>query len=205
MGGSPQAAAMRFNDRAADPKSHACAVSFGGKERIEDLVPVLRGKSHAGIAHGHKGLLVFSPLRLDDQLARPLHIPHRIDAIDHQVHQHLLQLHAVSHHLGKIFGQLRPNGDEVSRRLASQENGHLSNDFVQINQLPLRSTLFEKQTDSANDFRGTRCVFDDPRGSVAGPFQIGMIARKPAQTGIGVGDRGGNRLVHFVRQRGRPG
>ena len=29
---------MRFNDGAADPKSYAGAVMFGGKERIEDLV-----------------------------------------------------------------------------------------------------------------------------------------------------------------------
>ena len=39
-------------------------------------------------------------------------------------------------------------------------------------------------------------------GSRARLFQIGLIARKPAQAGIGVGDSGGNRLIHFVRQGG---
>src|SRR6266404_8970305 len=33
-------------------------------------------------------------------------------------------------------------------------------------------------------------------------FHIGAIAREPAQAGIGVGDGGGNRLIHFVRQGG---
>ena len=40
--GSPQAAAMRFNDGAADSKSHAGAVRFGGKEGIKDLARLLR-------------------------------------------------------------------------------------------------------------------------------------------------------------------
>jgi hypothetical protein len=40
---------MRFNDRAADPKSYAGAVKFSGKKRMEDLVRVLRGQLHPGI------------------------------------------------------------------------------------------------------------------------------------------------------------
>ena len=40
---SPQATAMRLHNGSADPKSHPSAVWFGGKERIEDLVRLLRG------------------------------------------------------------------------------------------------------------------------------------------------------------------
>jgi hypothetical protein len=36
---------------------------------------------------------------------RPIHFLHCIDAIDHEVHQNLLQLHAISHNLVKISGQ----------------------------------------------------------------------------------------------------
>jgi len=43
---------MRFDDGAADGRSHAGAVGFGSKEGIEDLVRLLRGQSHAGIADG---------------------------------------------------------------------------------------------------------------------------------------------------------
>jgi hypothetical protein len=46
--GSPQAAAMRFHDGPADPKSHASAVRLRGKERIKDLVGLLTGNSKAG-------------------------------------------------------------------------------------------------------------------------------------------------------------
>ena len=78
-----------------------------------------------------------------------------------------------------------------------------SNDFVDINQLPFRSTLLKEQADPGDDFRRTGCVFHDSRGSFPRLLQIGLIARKPAQAGIGVGDGGGNRLIHFVRQGGR--
>src|ERR1700730_3413376 len=71
VAGSPQAATMRFNDGAADPKSHASAVRFGGKERIEDLVRLL-GQPNASIADGHHNFLVFRSLRLDGELTRPI-------------------------------------------------------------------------------------------------------------------------------------
>src|SRR2546429_5025872 len=55
--GSPQAATMRFNDGAADPKSHAGPMRFRGKERIKDLVRLLRRQAYAGIADRHHELL----------------------------------------------------------------------------------------------------------------------------------------------------
>ena len=73
--------------------------------------------------------------------------------------------------------------------------------FISINS-HCASTLLEEQADPADDFRRTRCVFHDSRRSLARLFHIRMIARKPAQAGIGIGDSGGNRLIHFVRQRG---
>ena len=41
---------MRFDNRAADAKSHAGAVSLGGKEGVKDLICLVPGQSHAGIA-----------------------------------------------------------------------------------------------------------------------------------------------------------
>src|ERR1700686_1299088 len=88
--GSPQAATMRFNDRAADPKSHTGALNLRGKECIKDLVRLLRRESYTGIADRHHKLLVRGSLRRDGERTHPLHILHRIDAVDDEVHQHLL-------------------------------------------------------------------------------------------------------------------
>jgi len=64
--GNPQAAPMRFDNRAADAKSHAGAVSLGGKEGVKDLICLVSGQSHAGIADRQQQFVVFGWLRLDD-------------------------------------------------------------------------------------------------------------------------------------------
>jgi hypothetical protein len=127
--GSPQAAAVRFHDGTADPKAHAGAVRLGGKKGIKDLVRLLMGKSHSSIANRHHNLLVLPSLRLDGQLARPIHIPHRINAIYHEIHQHL-QLHSIPHDLRNICRQLRLDRYGVPRYFTAQEGDHLSNGFV---------------------------------------------------------------------------
>src|SRR5712691_1320597 len=182
---------MRFNDGAADGQSHAGPMKLRGKERIEDLVRLLRGKPYAGIADGHHKSLVFRSLRFDDELARPIHIFHRIDAVTDEVHHDLLQLHAISHDLGKVRRQVPADRYGVSRHLAAQEDDHLSNNFVYIQQLPLRSTLLEEQADPTDDFRCTRSIFHDFHRSLARLFEIWGVASEPAQAGIGVGDSGG--------------
>src|SRR5205807_2186861 len=56
--GSPQAATMRFNDGAADPKSHAGPMRFRGKDRITSLriratisrmISFISTNSHCGV------------------------------------------------------------------------------------------------------------------------------------------------------------
>src|SRR5207249_10764894 len=50
---------MRFNDGTADPKSPAGPLRLGGKERIKDLIGLLRREPHAGIADRDHQLAVF--------------------------------------------------------------------------------------------------------------------------------------------------
>jgi hypothetical protein len=100
---------VRLNDGAADPKSHSRAVSLGGKERIKDLVRLLWREPHAGIAHRNHHLTIFTALRLDSERARPIHILHCIDTVHHQVHQHLLEFHAISHDRRQLCCEFRPN------------------------------------------------------------------------------------------------
>src|SRR5260370_539891 len=64
------------------------------------------------------------------ELGSPMHILHRIDAVHHEVHQHLLQLHAISHDLREVCTEFRPNEYGESRCLAVKEKHHLSNNLV---------------------------------------------------------------------------
>src|ERR1700674_2709202 len=149
---------MRFNDGAADGQPHTGPMKLRGKERTEDLVRLLQGQPHTVIADRHHELLVFRSLRFDRELARSMHVLHRIDAVVDEVHHDLLQLHAISHDLRKICRQLRPDRYGVSRQLAAQEEYYLANDFVYIQQLSLGSTSVKEQADSADDFSRARSV-----------------------------------------------
>src|SRR5947208_15095755 len=88
--GSPQAATMRFNDGAADPKSHAGPMRFRGKERIKDLVRLLRRQAYAGIADRHHELLILRPLRFEGDVARPVYTFHSIARNANTAPEHLL-------------------------------------------------------------------------------------------------------------------
>src|SRR6266404_3111439 len=197
---SPQAATMRFDDGAADAKSHAGPKGLGGKEGIEDLVRLLWRQPHAGIRDGHHNFLVSRSLRLDGKLARAVHVLHRVDAVDNEVHHHLLQLNRISHDLGKVFRQLGSERDGVRHCLAAQENDHLSNDLVYIYELPLRRTLLEEQAGVADDIRCTGYVPDYSRGCFARLFDHWSAGGEQAQAGPGVYDCRRNRLLHLVRQ-----
>jgi len=91
---------------------------LGGKEGIKNLLCLLWRQTHAGIADRDQHMTILGALRLDGDLARPIHVFHRVDAVHHKVHQHLLQLHAISHDPGNIFRKLRPDGYGIRRRLA---------------------------------------------------------------------------------------
>src|SRR5260370_26424600 len=69
--------------------------------RISGL-PAARAAPHR-IADGHQKLLVFLSLRLDCELSRPVHRLHRFNAVNHEVHDDLLQLHAIPPDPGKIL------------------------------------------------------------------------------------------------------
>ncbi len=86
------------------------------------------------------------------------------------------------------------------RCLAAQQNDHLANDFVYVNELLLRRTLLEEQSGPLDDFRCTRSVFDDSHGGCARFFEIRGAGSEPTQASIGIRDGGGNRLIHFVGQ-----
>ena len=75
------------------------AVGFRCKERIKNLFRELRRDPHAGVTDRNKNPLILSSLRPDDHLTYPIHVLHRFNAVDDQIHHDLLQLHAISNDL----------------------------------------------------------------------------------------------------------
>src|SRR5208282_5522544 len=142
---------------------HAGAMKLGGKERIENLIGLLRGQAHAGIADGYEDFLVFQQPRINGELPCSIHALHRINAVHDQVHHHLLQLHAISHDLRQVSSQIHRDKDVLPIGLALQDYDHLSHDFVYFHQLTVRAALLEELAYAADNFRRTSSIGDDSR------------------------------------------
>src|ERR1700688_2250690 len=176
---------MRLNDRPTDGQPHASPVILGREECPEDLLPLLRGQSHAGIADRDQQLSI-AGFRLEGKLTAVSRSLHGIDTVEHEVHENLLQLDTVCHDLGKTLSKLGADGDRIAAGLAAQQDNHFSNEFIYINQLPLQSALLEQQADSANDVSRARYVVNDSRCGFACLCHIRVIAPKPPQAGFSV-------------------
>jgi hypothetical protein len=137
----PTSGPMLFNDGTAYRQTYADTMGFRGEERIENLIHRQRRQPNAGIADGHRDLSILRWLQLYSELPCPVPVVHRLDAVDHEVHQNLLQLHAVSCDLRQSFHQLCADRHGISLSLAAQENGHLSNNIVYVDRLTQHSAL----------------------------------------------------------------
>src|SRR6267142_1988475 len=101
---SPQAPAVGFDNGPANREPHTGPLRLRRKKCFENLIRLLRRQAHSCVADRNYNLFVFCLLRLNQQLSLPIHIFHRFDAIEHQIHKNLLQQHAISHHLRKTGG-----------------------------------------------------------------------------------------------------
>ncbi len=63
--------------------------------------------------------------------------------------------------------------------------------------------LLDEGAYAANDIAGSKAVLDDGIERPPDLPQVRRVAAEPAHRHLGVGDRGGHGLVHFMRDRGR--
>src|SRR5882724_5146768 len=144
VGGGPQTTSMRLDNRTADWKSHTGTVNLGGEERTEDLFVLLQRQSDASIADRDHQLAILDSLRPYRKFTCGTYVLHGVDTIEHQVHEYLLQLDTVCHNLGKIPGEVGADRDRVPGGLVAEQDNHFSNEVIYIDQLVLRSALFEQ-------------------------------------------------------------
>src|SRR5260370_27152233 len=82
----------------------------------------------------------------------------------------------------------------------AKHNDHLSNDFVQIDRLPLwRSSTVERAIsvdDTGRTFRG----INDSRQGMAGLFKLGRLASHPSQAWLRIYHHPGDPLLYLMSQ-----
>src|SRR5947208_1691897 len=78
----------------------------------------------------------------------------------------------------------------AERRPIAEENDHLLNQFIDIDQLLLSSASLEEQFDPFDDFSRTHSVSDTTTRRSARLFEIWCVPREPSHASTGVGDGG---------------
>src|SRR5689334_6228718 len=102
------AAAMRGDDRLANGEANANSGILGTEEAFEDMLEVRGGNAWPVVKHGKGGRAVFIDRRLHvDPACRLSRLGDRLDAVDQQIDDDLLQLNAVTDHLRKTGGERR--------------------------------------------------------------------------------------------------
>src|SRR5215470_15063827 len=84
-----------------------------------------------------------------------------------------------------------------------KHNDHLSNDFVQIDRLPLWRSLTVERAISVDDTHRTFRGINDSRQGMADLFKLGRLAPHPVQACLGIDSDRGDRLLDLVSQRCR--
>ena len=119
---------MRFHNRAANCQTHTGALRFGGKERIEDPINFVGRDADTGVAHGNQQVAVLSRIRGYCQIS--IGVARGLNCIQHEVHQDLFQLHAISYHFRKVFTKFEVDRYRIAPDVALQQKCDLTNQFV---------------------------------------------------------------------------
>jgi hypothetical protein len=86
-------------------------------------------------------------------------------------------------------------------RLGAQQDNHFSNELIHIDRLPPHGAFLEQHADAADDVGRAGDVGDHSRCRLARLDHLRVLAAKPSQAGLRIGDGRGNRLLDLVRQR----
>ena len=131
----PEPPAVRLDDRARDRQAHAHAVRLGGEKRIEDVRERVGGDAGAGVAHGDLDDLravALDPRGHADASILQARAVERVHAVENEVEQHLLKMHAVAAHGRQIARHVhvqlhlpRRRIDPHERRDVAHERAHV--------------------------------------------------------------------------------
>src|SRR6266481_6064044 len=199
----PQSATVRFDDRTADGQAQAHALGLGGVERLEQAVQTLRIHSRTAIPQTDEYAVRSISARADQQLPRPLaDAAHRLDGVDDQVENHLLQLDPICSNDWQALRELRPHRDAALQNFGTGQGYDLKHRLVDLQVLLPRRRLLDKGPDTADDVAGSHAVPDDTTERLPDLFQIWRLSTEPVQPGLCVGDNRRDRLSDFMGNRG---
>jgi hypothetical protein len=120
---------------------------------------------------------------------------HRVRTISEQVQGHLLKLDPVTCDTWKVIGKLRSQNHPVSLKLTQGQSNYLPCSVIQIHPLSNGVFLAEECAQSRDHIRRTVAVANRSPGSFTRTVDVRWVQRQHPQTGAGVSDDTGERLV----------
>ncbi len=117
----PEFTAVMFYNRPDNGQAHSHALRLSRKEVSEDLVRLVLRQADSMIAHAHFHEPVIGAGR--DQNSTIVHrcVLHRVEGVDDQIQQHLLQMNRIGVDRGKIGRQIRLHRGGAPEQVGMQE------------------------------------------------------------------------------------
>src|SRR5690349_18613829 len=111
---------MGSNDRLANGEADAYPGILGAEEPVEDMLQVRRGNSRPVVEDGKDNGGFFIDRGLDiDTTCRLSRLHERLNAVDEQIDDHLLQLDPIAHYAGEPSSQCRRQGNRLRINVVS--------------------------------------------------------------------------------------
>ncbi|MNL01015.1 hypothetical protein D3C87_1214680 [compost metagenome] len=128
---------------------------------------------------------------------------HRLQRVDDQVEQHLLQFDTIALDVRQAVRQRRLHRGQALGGFATGQFHHLADCRVHVHRLLAGRRLLDQLADAPEHIARPVGVLDDAGQRLPHLVDIGRLRAQPAQPGLGVGHRRRNRLVDLVRDRRR--
>src|SRR5215470_2176703 len=127
------AAAMSFNNRSANRKSHAHSFWPRRKKRLENAVPILFGNSCSGILNRHNHVMVLKTRRTHvEHTCAVRYGSHCFHSIHNQIEKDLAQLGLVPGKARQIISQLSSDRHSATLEFTTHKRYDIANEIVDV-------------------------------------------------------------------------
>jgi hypothetical protein len=131
-------ASVRLDDGASDRQPEPHSLLLRAEKRLEDLRQVLRVDARAAVVHADDDRMRIGLQRERDGATVVRQRAHRVHRVEHQVDQHLLQLHRIAEHHGRSVRRTPLQHDAAPARLRLEQQDDLVDHRTEVDGLVQR-------------------------------------------------------------------
>src|SRR6516165_8804299 len=198
----PEPSPMSLNDRARDRQAHTHSLRLGRVEGFKEAWEALRRQPRPGIPYPDAHAFRLVGFRTDLQFAPAVTVAaHRLDGVDDQVDQHLLDLHPIAPKERQGLDELRLDRGAGPNDFTPSENDRVADRFIDVEPIHLRRRFFYVISDPVDDVSGPIGFGHDTVERFPGFAQIRRLHLQKILSRAGVIARRRDRLDDLMGDR----